>query len=80
MDPDLDRHSVGPDLGPNCLQRLSTEGKLLKLIDTSKERVSGKQSLAIIAIFRSDASKVKLSHKVVKNSKLRGTGFELSTH
>ena len=22
MDPDQDRHFVGPDLGPNCLQRL----------------------------------------------------------
>ena len=21
LDPDQDRHSVGPDLGPNCLQR-----------------------------------------------------------
>ena len=25
LDPDQDRHSVGADLGPNCLQRLSTE-------------------------------------------------------
>ena len=23
LDPDQDRHFVGPDLGPNCLQRLS---------------------------------------------------------
>ena len=23
LDPDQDRHSVGPDLDPNCLQRLS---------------------------------------------------------
>ena len=23
LDPDPDRHSVGPHLGPNCLQRLS---------------------------------------------------------
>ena len=23
LDPDQDRHSVGTDLGPNCLQRLS---------------------------------------------------------
>ena len=22
LDPDLDRHFVGPDLGPNCLQKL----------------------------------------------------------
>ena len=25
LDPDQDQHSVGPDLGPNCLQRLSTD-------------------------------------------------------
>ena len=25
MDPDLARHFVGPDLDPNCLQRLSAE-------------------------------------------------------
>ena len=27
LDPDQDRHSVGPDLGPNCLQRLSADDK-----------------------------------------------------
>ena len=27
LDPDQDRHSVSPDLGPNCLQRLSTDDK-----------------------------------------------------
>ena len=27
LDPDQDRHSVGPDLGPNCLQRLLAYGK-----------------------------------------------------
>ena len=26
-DPDQDRHIVGPDLGPNCLQRLSADDK-----------------------------------------------------
>ena len=25
LDSDQDRHSIGPDLGPNCLQRLSTD-------------------------------------------------------
>ena len=28
LDPDQDRHFVGPDLGPNCLQRLSADGKV----------------------------------------------------
>ena len=27
LDPVQDRHSVGPDLGPNCLQGLSAEDK-----------------------------------------------------
>ena len=27
LDTDQDRHSVGPDLGPNCLRRLSAEDK-----------------------------------------------------
>ena len=27
LDPDQDRRSVGPDLGPNCLQRLSAYDK-----------------------------------------------------
>ena len=27
LDPDQDRHSVGPDLGSNCLQRLSADDK-----------------------------------------------------
>ena len=26
LDPDQARHLVGPDLGPNCLQRLSADG------------------------------------------------------
>ena len=25
LDPDQDRRSVGPDLGPNCLQRVSAD-------------------------------------------------------
>ena len=27
LDPDQDRYLVGPDLGPNCLQRLSADNK-----------------------------------------------------
>ena len=36
LDPDHDRHSVGPDLGPNCLQRLSADDKK---VAASKEEV-----------------------------------------
>ena len=31
LDPDQDLHFVGPDLGPNCLQRLSADDKSLHL-------------------------------------------------
>ena len=27
LDPDQERHFVGPDLGPNCLQRLTANNK-----------------------------------------------------
>ena len=27
LGPDQDQHPVGPDLGPNCLQRLSADNK-----------------------------------------------------
>ena len=37
LDPDQDRHSVGPDLGPSCLQRLSPDDKSHRY---SKERVN----------------------------------------
>ena len=30
LDPDQDRHSVGPDLGPNCFQRLSADDKICR--------------------------------------------------
>ena len=31
LNPDQDRHSVGPDLSPNCLQRLSGDNKSSRL-------------------------------------------------
>ena len=39
LDPDQARHFVGPDLGPNCLQKLSVD-------DTSKELI--KESIIVI--------------------------------
>ena len=31
LDPDLDQQNVGPDLGPNCLQKLSADDKSCSL-------------------------------------------------
>ena len=41
LDPDQDRRSVGPDLGPNCLQKLSAD-------DTSRQRVKGTNSTVLV--------------------------------
>ena len=38
LDPDQARRFVGPDLGPNCLPRLSDDG-------TGRQRVNGKTML-----------------------------------
>ena len=38
LDPDQDRRSVGPDLGPDCLQTLSADQKKFA---TRMERVNG---------------------------------------
>ena len=40
LDPDQARHFVGPDLGPNCLQRLSGSKLFARLSadDTSSQR------------------------------------------
>ena len=38
LDTDQDRQNVGPDLGPNCLQRLLADNK--KKVAASKERVA----------------------------------------
>ena len=36
LDPDQAGHFIGPDVGPNCLQRLSVDDE----VATSKERVN----------------------------------------
>ena len=55
LDPDQDRHNVGPDLGPTCLQRLSEMTK----VTLSKERAkvphiicSRGQNLSILKLKR----------------------------
>ena len=45
MDPDQDRYSVGPGLGPNCLQRLSAK-------DASRQRGS---TVCMLGIYLSTA-------------------------
>ena len=42
LDQDQDQHSVGPDLGPNCLQRKSAD---------DKSRPAGKELNMIVGTF-----------------------------
>ena len=64
LDPDQVRHFVGPDLGPNCLQRLSAEdfgrqrvkeSNLLRKNLTSKDGLSmkSKSTMSEIPIAKS---------------------------
>ena len=46
LDPDQARHFVGPDLGPNCLQRSSAEKATLKAVDYSLTK--GRRTLFIL--------------------------------
>ena len=40
MDPDQDRHSVGPDLGPNCLQSYQQMTKVTASMESVKTEMS----------------------------------------
>ena len=42
LDPDQDRHFVGPDLVPNCLQRLSADDKI-HFSNEHEEAITAKQ-------------------------------------
>ena len=44
FDPDQDQQNVGPDLGPNCLQKLAAD-------DTSKQRVKNFANLNLSYFF-----------------------------
>ena len=45
LDSDQDRHYVGPDLGPNCLQRLSTDDTENELICMMSSTAQGDNEL-----------------------------------
>ena len=42
LDPDQDRHYVGPDLGPNCLQRLSADDVIICAFSIKLQDVENK--------------------------------------
>ena len=59
LDPDQDRYSVCPDLGPNCLQRLSADG-------TSRQR--DKQNFMKIELCLEKPNNVVVHHKMTQIS------------
>ena len=63
LDPGQEQHSVGPDLGPNCLQRLSEDDKnhgyqgtssLVHLDPTVKPVLSGHSKRRPKLVFKTD--------------------------
>ena len=53
LDPDQDRNSVGPGLGPNCLPRLSADDKMLLL---------AKESVIDVKTLYDDLCEMKKAH------------------
>ena len=64
LDPDQDRHSVGPDLGPNCLQRSSADDKSPRL--TYLLMLMSKSAVTGSVILVPNISKVRLYHREVQ--------------
>ena len=58
LDPDQDRRSVNPDLGPNCLQNLSAD-------DTSRQRVGQLLILQKFNIFNLRAFFFKFQYEIL---------------
>ena len=51
LNPDQDRHFVGLDLGPNCLQRLSADDKRKELIIKFKEILTFIDKLILFPVY-----------------------------
>ena len=67
LDPDQARHFVGPDLGPNCLQRLSTDGTNRQILYAFSE--AGRKP-RLIWVFRwAYMSSCSFSHGLVRPEK-----------
>ena len=66
LDPDQDRHTVSPDLGPNCLQKLSV---------TSKKRINGRiiKLFACLVIFPDSLSSADIFQNYFFHKILSGT-------
>ena len=61
LDPDQAPRFVGPDLGPNCLQRLSAE-------DTSKQRLNTFLSVIVVVILRINTFEQNIIHVILNKS------------
>ena len=89
---DLDRHFVGPDLGPNCLQRLSVEDKsMIMVIRPGNSQNACRKSTFFKKIFQEYYQSVKQFGsrsgpkffqswpEVIKNFMLSSTEQKIST-
>ena len=67
LDPDQDPHFVGPDLGPNSLQRLSADNKII----ASKERLN----LTTNIWFSTQSREFRVIHKPIVHVLIMVKGF-----
>ena len=51
FDQDQDRHNVGPDLGPNCLQRLSAEDQSCPSMERGNKNYATEMGFSCFDIF-----------------------------
>ena len=63
LDPDQDRHPVGPDLGPICLQRLSADDTSRHRVTTEPESSSATSDVKFYKNCKYLQIKVPFSHK-----------------
>ena len=59
LDPDQDQHSVGPDLGPNCLQRLFADDNVLSVLIWVQTVCKGYQQMKKVAVSTEGAREPK---------------------
>ena len=57
LDPDQARHFVGPDLGPNCLQKLSAD-------DSRRQRVNLNVLVLKHRLIKKDKLCIKINNKI----------------
>ena len=66
LDPDQDRHSVGPDLGPNRLQELSALGSLAQVVSCLATDASLTANAGVVSLIPARShTLVEINHEII---------------